>query len=75
MQFLRGAGYSTLAIDFQAHGESTGDQITMGQLESLDARSALKWLRARLPGEPLRCLGYRWAAQRRLSDNRSRPTP
>jgi hypothetical protein len=25
MRFLRGAGYSTLAIDFQAHGESTGD--------------------------------------------------
>lgn len=57
MRFLRGAGYSTLAIDFQAHGESTGDRITMGQLESLDARSALKWLRARLPGEPVAVLG------------------
>src|SRR5271168_1791935 len=53
MRFLRDAGYTTLAIDFQAHGESTGDRITMGQLESLDARSALKWLRARLPGEPV----------------------
>ena len=50
MRFLRGAGYSTLAIDFQAHGESAGDRITMGQLESLDARSALKWLRARTRG-------------------------
>lgn len=57
MQFLRGAGYSMLAIDFQAHGESTGDRITMGQLESLDARSGLKWLRARLPGEPVAVLG------------------
>ena len=56
MRFLRDAGYSTLAIDFQAHGESTGDRITMGQLESLDARSALKWLRARLPGEPVAAL-------------------
>ena len=33
MRFLRDAGYSTLAIDFQAHGESTGDQITLGRLE------------------------------------------
>ena len=57
MRFLRDAGYSMLAIDFQAHGESTGDQITLGRLESLDARSALAWLRARLPGEPVAVLG------------------
>jgi uncharacterized protein len=57
MRFLRDAGYTTLAIDFQAHGESTGDRITLGQLESLDARSALGWLRARLPGEPVAVLG------------------
>jgi uncharacterized protein len=57
MRFLLDAGYSTLAIDFQAHGESAGDRITMGQLESLDARSALNWLRARLPGEPVAALG------------------
>jgi uncharacterized protein len=57
MRFLRDAGYSTLAIDFQAHGESTGDLITLGRLESLDARSALAWLRARLPGEPVAALG------------------
>jgi uncharacterized protein len=57
MRFLRDAGYSTLAIDFQAHGESTGDRITFGQLESLDARSALAWLRARAPGEPVATLG------------------
>ena len=57
MRFLRDAGYSTLAIDFQAHGESTGDRITFGQFESLDARSALAWLRARLPGAPVAVLG------------------
>lgn len=75
MRFLRGAGYSMLAIDFRAHGESTGDRITMGQLES--------WTRGRrssgsarvCPANPWRCSGYRWAAQRRLSDSRSRPTP
>jgi uncharacterized protein len=75
MRFLREAGFSTLAIDFQAHGESTGDRITMGQVESLDARSALKWLRASLPGEPLAALGISMGAQQRLSDSRSRPTP
>jgi uncharacterized protein len=57
MRFLHDAGYSALAIDFQAHGESTGDVITHGRLESLDARSALGWLRARLPGEPVAVLG------------------
>jgi uncharacterized protein len=57
MRFLREAGYSTLAIDFQAHGESTGSLITLGRLESLDARSALAWLRSRLPGEPVAVLG------------------
>jgi pimeloyl-ACP methyl ester carboxylesterase len=62
MRFLRDAGYSTLAIDFQAHGESTGDRITLGQLESLDARSALAWLRARLPAEPVAVLGISMGA-------------
>ncbi len=57
MRFLRDAGYSTLAIDFQAHGESSGRRITFGQLESLDARSALAWLRARRPAERVAALG------------------
>jgi len=57
MRFLRETGYSTLAIDFQAHGESTGDIITLGARESLDARSGLAWLRSRLPGEPIAVLG------------------
>jgi uncharacterized protein len=57
IRFLHDAGYSTLAIDFQAHGESAGDLITMGQRESLDARSALEWLRSQLPGEPVAALG------------------
>jgi alpha-beta hydrolase superfamily lysophospholipase len=57
MRFLRDAGYSTLAVDFRAHGESTGERITFGQLESGDARSSLAWLRARLPGQPVAVLG------------------
>jgi alpha-beta hydrolase superfamily lysophospholipase len=57
MRTLHNAGYSTLAIDFQAHGESTGNRITLGQREALDARSALEWMRARMPGERLAALG------------------
>jgi fermentation-respiration switch protein FrsA (DUF1100 family) len=57
MRKLHNAGYSVLAIDFQAHGESTGDRITLGWLEGMDARSALGWLRARLPGERLGAIG------------------
>jgi uncharacterized protein len=56
-RFLHGAGYAVLAFDFQAHGESTGQQITFGQLESLDAAAALAWLTARLPGEPIGAIG------------------
>ena len=57
MRMLRDAGYSTLAIDFQAHGESAGGLITLGERESLDARSALAWLRSRLPGGRVAVLG------------------
>jgi pimeloyl-ACP methyl ester carboxylesterase len=57
MRMLRQAGYSTLAIDFQAHGESSGNCITLGQREALDARSAVEWMRARMPGERLAVLG------------------
>jgi uncharacterized protein len=74
MRFLSDAGYSTLAIDFQAHGESTGYRITFGQLESLDARSALAWLRARAPGEPLATwdIDGRHGRARRTDDRRRR---
>jgi uncharacterized protein len=57
MRMLRDAGYSSLAIDFQAHGESEGDRITLGRLESQDARSALDWLRQKRPGDPIAVLG------------------
>jgi uncharacterized protein len=56
-RFLHAAGYSVLAFDFQAHGESGGDAITFGSRESLDARAAVAWLHARLPGEPIGAIG------------------
>jgi fermentation-respiration switch protein FrsA (DUF1100 family) len=41
-RFLQQAGYSSLLFDFQAHGESRGDSVTFGHLESRDAREALR---------------------------------
>jgi alpha-beta hydrolase superfamily lysophospholipase len=48
------AGYAVLLIDFQAHGESPGENITFGYLESRDARAAFDELQRRAPGE---CIG------------------
>lgn len=55
--FLHAAGYSVLLFDFQSHGESEGEGMTFGQLEALDAVSAVAYLRERLPGEPIAALG------------------
>lgn len=56
-RFLSAAGYAVLLFDFQAHGESTGDSITTGYLESLDARAALEFLRANAAGERIGIVG------------------
>jgi len=55
--FLRQAGYSVLLFDAQAHGESPGQHITFGYLESLDARAAVGFLRSQLPAEHIGYLG------------------
>ena len=44
-RFLHRLGYTVLLPDFQAHGESTGEHITFGALESFDAEAALAFLR------------------------------
>ena len=56
-RFLHAAGYTVLLPDFQAHGESPGDRVTFGKLESLDAVAALAYLRARAPGERVAVIG------------------
>ena len=43
-RFLNKFGYSVLLFDFQAHGESIGDHITFGYLESLDANAGYSYL-------------------------------
>jgi uncharacterized protein len=56
-QILQRAGYSVLLFDFQAHGESPGSHITMGYLESADARAAVDYVRSRAPGQFIGAIG------------------
>jgi uncharacterized protein len=56
-RFLREHGYSVLLFDFQAHGESSGDWITFGRREALDAQAAVDFARQRLPGERVAAIG------------------
>lgn len=56
-RFLSQAGYSVLLFDFQAHGESSGEHITFGYLESRDAQAAVKFLRASAPDEKIGLIG------------------
>ena len=56
-RFLSYAGFTVLLFDFQAHGESSGDHITFGYLESRDAQAAVEFVRANAPGERIGVLG------------------
>jgi uncharacterized protein len=56
-RFLSRAGFSVLLFDFQAHGESSGEHITFGYLESRDAQAAVEFLRANAPGERIGVIG------------------
>lgn len=56
-RFLSHAGYSVLLFDFQAHGESTGEHITFGYLESRDAQAAVSFLSANAPNEKVGVIG------------------
>lgn len=56
-RFLSHAGYSVLVFDFQAHGESRGEHITFGYLESRDALAAIECLRMNAGGEKIGVIG------------------
>jgi fermentation-respiration switch protein FrsA (DUF1100 family) len=49
-RLLLRSGFAVLAPDFQGHGESGGDRITFGYLESKDVASSLRYVRRRFPG-------------------------
>jgi len=57
LRFFVHAGYSVLAFDFQAHGESQGRRITFGHLEALDVVAAVNFSRRVFPGEPIGLVG------------------
>lgn len=56
-RFLAAAGYAVLLFDFQAHGESQGEQITFGYLESRDAQAAVKFMRDLFPTKKIGIIG------------------
>jgi alpha-beta hydrolase superfamily lysophospholipase len=56
-RFLSQAGYAVLLFDFQAHGESGGQHITFGYLESRDAQAAVSFLRSNAPDERIGVIG------------------
>jgi len=56
-RFLKKLGYSVLLFDFQAHGESQGEMITFGHLESKDAEAAVNFVKALHPNKPVAAIG------------------
>ena len=56
-RFLHQAGYTVLAFDFRAHGESGGNRITFGYRESRDVAAALVYLGKCAPGERIGVVG------------------
>ena len=55
--FLHDAGFTVLMPDFEGHGESTGETVTYGARESLDAAAALEFLKGVAPGERIGVIG------------------
>lgn len=55
--YFKQEGHSVLLFDFQAHGESYGQHITFGFLESKDARAALAFAKARRPSAAIGVIG------------------
>lgn len=57
IRFLRKAGFSILAFDFQGSGESVSEKLTFGYLESHDATAALLLIKQKLPNEKIGVMG------------------
>lgn len=56
-RFLHAAGFTVLLPDFEGHGESTGETVTYGARERLDAAAALEFLKTIAPGERIGVIG------------------
>ena len=55
--FLNEIGYTILLFDFQAHGESPGENITFGYLEAKDAEAAFTYLETQLETKTIGIIG------------------
>jgi fermentation-respiration switch protein FrsA (DUF1100 family) len=56
-RFLVEAGYAIFLFDFQAHGESSGETITFGYLEQMDAAAAMRFVSRQRPNRPIAVIG------------------
>lgn len=57
-KLLHDTGYAVVMIDFQAHGESPGEHITIGYLESRDVRAAVDYARSLNPTHRIGIVGW-----------------
>lgn len=57
-ELLHDAGYATLLIDFQAHGESPGENVTAGHRERLDVLAAAEFARNKNPSHKIGVVGW-----------------
>lgn len=57
IRFLSKVGFTVLAFDFQGSGESVGEKLTFGYLESRDANASIKFLKQKSPREKIGVLG------------------
>ncbi len=59
MEYLADEDYNILTFDFRAHGRSGGRYTTFGNMELLDLKAALEWIRARRRGDgKVALIGY-----------------
>ena len=57
-RLLHESGFSVALIDLQAHGESSGENITLGHLEKLDVEAVVKYTKANFPGSKIGVVGW-----------------
>lgn len=57
-EFLKTLGITSALIDMQAHGETEGDTISFGHLESKDASNGMAYLKSNLGCEKIIVIGH-----------------
>lgn len=57
-RLLHERGFSVVLIDLQAHGESSGENITLGHLEKHDVEAVVKHAKSNFPGSRIGVIGW-----------------